>query len=568
MPGGVRPFSDVLIGGMPLWEFLDSGRPLRRFEDLLKVLEFLHIAEGLLAPYSSRYPLVEPRELIPPFDAPLIEYKELPAFSMLALDRQLSYMDEGFQFDILLPEGTPPDPRVISFNRRAIRRRLPRNIVRELERVIGRRAITPVSHYHRLLKLLVRMDRGHLIARAPDGSFYLAGIYASFPSDLDGEIKRFGRQIGKFIKGDNESYLRNRQFVYHFLMEQMGFPICGERHTSAALFARRLMRRRERFVVKVLGHSDRTITTLTSEGASGRLPVVQKVALVSAAGCPPEKLKELGKGGFFVDRRRKVVILRVYYQQHAYHKDNILEERALSVLNQEVIHPRTGEVLEGMDVLGLSQDRLLLLNDIVRGEHRGSIVYRGRERVVGTASTRNRLKFLAAWLRKHRSILADYAPENFERVVKVLSSYLDDPARAEEFARYQRLYEEVKQAFAELKVAHRLRLLERLITTRTDHEGRRLTHVQLLVVLVHILSEEAGALLKHYPKAMRKLLRICRKYMNDPYLRRRYLSRPPRTTYEHHLRAEYAKLSELVRRYEQMLQAPSPSKASSATSAP
>jgi hypothetical protein len=69
------------------------------------------------------------------------------------------------------------------------------------------------------------MDRGQVIARGLNGGFHLAGIFASFPSDLDGEIKRLGTRIHKFKKGDNQRYSQNRDFVYRFLMEQSGFAI-------------------------------------------------------------------------------------------------------------------------------------------------------------------------------------------------------------------------------------------------------------------------------------------------------------------------------------------------------
>ena len=81
-------------------------------------------------------------------------------------------------------------------------------------------------------------------------------------------------------------------------MEQCGFPICGERHTSAAIFARRLLRKRERFLIKVLGTSDRTITTLASLGSKSGKPGLEKVALVSARNVNPETIEVLHDGGF------------------------------------------------------------------------------------------------------------------------------------------------------------------------------------------------------------------------------------------------------------------------------
>jgi hypothetical protein len=548
-----RAFKKALIGEIPLWDLLKEPGPKGSLDQLVQALDYLHMNSALLAPYDREYPLVEPRELVPPFDAPLIEYKHLPAFSMVALDRSLSYQDEGFQYDQMRPRDGASNRGITAINRQTLRNRLPRNLVPQLERALGRGGPTPVRRYVQLLPLLMQMDRGHVIARDSRGVFFLAGVFASFPSDLDGEIKRFGRLVGKFAKGDNQLYADNRLFVYGFLMEQLGFPICGERHTSAALFARRLRRRRENFVVKVLGHSDRAITTLTSQGARRRLPRVEKVALVAASGLGRDTQRTLRQGGFYVDSKRKVVLVKVHYTQHVYHPDNVLEDRALSVAAQEVIHPQTGELLSGLDVLGLGQDRALVLNDIVRGEFTGSIVFQGNERVEGTADTPSRLKFLAAWLKKHRHILADYSPEHFERCVRVVSSYLNESKHRGEFQRNRKLYRQVRNSLRSLRAAHRLRLLEKLVTNRADSFGRQLKHVQVLIILVHVVSQEGEEMLAKHPRQLQKLLRICEKYLKNPYLRRRYLSKPPGNTIEREVLGHYKMLTKMVERYQKKL---------------
>ncbi len=120
-----------------------------------------------------------------------------------------------------------------------------------------------------------------MIAKNTQGKFYFAGIYASFPSDLDTELKRFGLKIGKFQPGDNRLYEINRLFVYQFLMELYGFPIASERRTSSALFARKLFKMGEDFLIRVLGQSDRTITSLYRSTDSRMYPKVEKIALVS-----------------------------------------------------------------------------------------------------------------------------------------------------------------------------------------------------------------------------------------------------------------------------------------------
>ncbi len=548
MSRGEEYFRELKIGHRPFWDLQKAPPRGTDLGTLLRVLEYLHIAAVLLPAYGPDYPLVEPPELIPSFDAPLIEYKDLPAFSLAVFDRELSYQDEGFQYDSLWPEGNPPDPSKAAMNRQILRQRLPRDQVPLMEKDLGRKALTPFSRYHLLLPHLVKMDRGHVIARDQERHFHLAGIFASFPSDLDGEIKRFGRQIGKFVPGDNQRYAENRLFVYRFLMEQTGFPICGERHTSAALFARRLMRRRERFAIKVLGTSDRVITTLTSLGAEKNLPRVEKVALVQARGCTEENRRRLEEGGFLVDRRRRVLILRVGYVQHAYHPDNVLEDRAISVRRQEVIHPQTGQTME-LDVLGINRDRLVDLNDIVRGEAHGTIIYKGREEVRDTRDIKSRLKFLSAWLAKHRYLLAEYSPDNFDRLRRVLQSFLEDQSLQKDFQRHSHLYQEVLDLVRDLRMAHRLRLLEKLVQSRSDSSGRKLKHVHVLVILSHILGQEGRQLARDHPRLLRKLLAICQRQLNNPYLKKRYLSHPPRTSGERELVGQYRLLERLVERF-------------------
>jgi hypothetical protein len=243
-----------------------------------------------------------------------------------------------------------------------------------------------------------------------------------------------------------------------------------------------------------------------------------------------------------------VVILRVSYSQHRYHPDNVLEDRALSVLRQEVVHPHTGLVLEDMDILGLNQDRLLMLNDIVRGEFHGSILYHGRQRLEYTSGMVSRMKFLVAWLEKHRHILADYSPDNFTRAMKVIYSFLEDGEGKEGFQRHRDLHREVRQVVNRLRISHRLRLLEKLVQSRSDASGRKLQHIQILIILVHVLSQEGESLAQEHPEALRKLVRICQKALDNPYLKRRYLTSPPKNAQQRHIVGEYKLLQALVKR--------------------
>ena len=105
-------------------------------------------------------------------------------------------------------------------------------------------------------------------------------MYASFPPTWTPNSRPSAASLGKFKKLDSATYEQEREFVYQFLMELYGFPIAAERRTSAALFARKLSRLKEPYLIKVLGASDRTITSLSGFDQK-RYPLVEKIALIS-----------------------------------------------------------------------------------------------------------------------------------------------------------------------------------------------------------------------------------------------------------------------------------------------
>ncbi|CAO0823437.1 hypothetical protein DFAR_360012 [Desulfarculales bacterium] len=119
----------------------------------------------------------------------------------------------AFNWTCVLPEGQPTNSTRAAQSRVLIRDRLPRNQLTGFEQAMGRRAVTRFSCYNQLLFHLFKMDRGYVLSRDPSGAIHLAGIFASFPSGLDGEIKRYGRQGSNFSQGDNDLYAANRLFV-------------------------------------------------------------------------------------------------------------------------------------------------------------------------------------------------------------------------------------------------------------------------------------------------------------------------------------------------------------------
>ena len=245
-------FSEVRLSGLSLAAIKKGAATIRDRTLLKDFLEYSHLKKGLLAPYHPHYPLVEPRELLPSFEKNFAEYKDLPSFSMVVFNRPLSYQEEIFQFDLLHPL-TAGKKRHIRGDLDKILPHLDRDLRGAFRQRFGNRDLTDLSHYDELLEYLFHMDRAHVLARDAKGDFRLLGVYASFPSDLDSELKALGRRLGKFRDLDSAAYEREREFVYQFLMELYGFPIASERRTSAALFARKLSRLKEPYLIKVLG---------------------------------------------------------------------------------------------------------------------------------------------------------------------------------------------------------------------------------------------------------------------------------------------------------------------------
>ncbi|MCL4502790.1 MAG: hypothetical protein M1438_13230 [Deltaproteobacteria bacterium] len=509
--------SEVLLNGQPLADFKLGQSTLRDRYLLKEFLDCVHLKKGLLEPYSADYPLVEPRELLPSFEKNFAEYQHLPSFSMVAFNRPLSYQDEIFQFDLLHPlsDGKKRGARE---NLDKILPHLDRDLRNAFRARFANRDLTDLAHYEEVLDSLFHMDRAHVIAReAPQGDFRLLGVYASFPSDLDTELKALGRRLGKFKSQDSATYEREREFIYQFLMEIYGFPIASERRTSAALFARKLSRLKEQYLVKVLGASDRTITSLSGLEQKQH-PLVEKTALISLPLGLAEANPHLGDQGFYVDPRRRVVIFKVTYQQHKYNRFNVLEDRALSVVKQELIHPVHGGRESGLNILKDSRRSLKELTDIVRGEHLGSISYGRSELITGTKTHEERLKFLSAWLAKNMRRLGRYRYEGFEAVKKVLNSYLLNREYREAFAKHEELHREVLHRLAYLTQAQRLQPLEKLVQFDDKHRApspaRRLT---LAVAFLEAIEEE---LIYFYPDLFTKCLSLWEELLHYPYFRK------------------------------------------------
>ncbi|MUM78275.1 hypothetical protein GKC30_11570 [Pseudodesulfovibrio sp. F-1] len=521
--------------------FNGNREPLRAqsLEELKEHLDYTHIRQCLLRPYFEEkdYPVVEARELLPSFEVDLHEYKNLPGFSMVVFDRPLNSFQEVFQYDALhaptdweMPQAAEYacqlEESVIATNVRTFLSRLPkRHHARFLEHFEGQ-DICGMDLYDELLPFLLELERAHVMAHDATGRFTLQGVYASLPSNLDSELKQFGLRIGKFKPGNNIMYECNRLFVYQFMMELYGFPIVSERRTSSAMFSIRLLRQNQRFIVRVLGQSDRTITTLMSRQADAparirRYPRVEKIALVRVNESQKETIELLEDQGFFVDSKNRVVILRVTYQQHEYNPKNVREDRALSVHRQEVVHPFTGRTIDALNIIQNVQNMILRLNDIVRGECRIPISYRRSEIIRSTESHEDRLKVLSMWLSKHMYRIVDYSDEYFAQVVKVLDGYLLAPDNYDVFSEHHELHQEVWGRFSHIQQARKVRILEELRWRR--YRGQPVSYKEMLEIMTDILGDLKFEIVNYFDKLVAKVLIIGEDVAADAYLRRKYV---------------------------------------------
>jgi len=531
---------------------------IRSLADLKRFLDWVHIKECLLRPFAEQpdYPVVDFRELLPSFEADPFEYKDLPGFSMVVMARPLRYFQEIFQYDVLhclidyaddnYRDQCPLETSIFGQNTRTFCSRLAKSVHDQFRRDFADVDVTGLENYAALLPIILQMDRAHVISVNSQSDFYLSGLYCSFPSYLDTELKRFGLNIKKFAVGDDRRYERNRNFVYQFLMELYGFPIVSERRTSAALFARRLFRMGEKFMVRVLGQSDRVITTLSSHPDARYYPLVEKIALVTVDRSQTEAIKALGEAGYFVDVDRRVVIVRVTYRQHKFDANNVRQDRALSVAGQEVLHPLTGRPFPKLNIIRDTYSLFLQLNDIVRGEYNGRTVYKRNEIVENTDTHEKKLKFLYSWLSKHQRRIIGYSDEFYSNVVKVMDSYMLSPDHYEDFSTLRDLYQEVWSKYNYIQQARKVKLLEDL-QVRT-YKGETLSYLQMLSLFTEILNDLKFEIVNYFDNLVERVLSLGDMILNDHYLLRNYIKKKDieLSTYGQSVKKNYGRLVSLL----------------------
>ncbi len=512
---------------------LEQGHIISDLHTFKRFLDAVHVKHCLLKPYceEERYPLVDSRDLVPSFEAELWEYKNLPGFSMVAFARQLESFSEIFQYDLLYPvmdavsdaQGAycPLEPQVFAANTQTLSMRLPEKIQESFREAFKKRDVTALDFLPELMPYLLNLDRAHVFSKDRFGNFHLGGVFASFPSDIDGELKRFGLRSGKFRLGDNELYERNRLFIYQFLMELYGFPVSSERRTSAALFARRLHKLGEHFIIKVLGQSDRTITTIWNDGTHRNYPQVEKIALTCVDPERTDLINTLDKKGFFIDRKRLVVLIRVTYKQHKFNADNVRQDRALSTATQEIIHPLTGELFGNVNIVKDTTTMLLRLSDITKGEYIGRVVYKRTEIVENTDTHEKRLKMLFAWLSKNQRRIISYSDEFFYGITKALDLYLKNPEHEQAFTQLNELYQEVMSTYAYIRQARQVGALEDIIARQ--YKGEKLSYSRMLQEAVALLHDMSFTLGTYFAPLIDHVLHITNSLIHNRYLVRTYI---------------------------------------------
>ncbi len=505
-------------------------------ENLKRFLDWVHVKYCLLRPFfeSSSYPLVSPDELMPSFESTLYEYPKLPGFSLIALDRHMDYFLEPFQFDILhciedaietsSGPASPFEPAIIKQNQATFLSRLHKPIQDAFRNDFQDSRISDLNTYPKIIPYILHMDRGHVLSKNNAGDFYFSGIYASFPSDLNYELKRFGLKIGKFKRDDSRLYELNRNFVYRFLMELYGFPIAAERRTSAALFARQLKRKRESFLIRVLGQSDRTITTIYFNPEYVKNPLIEKIALISLAKTAVDKIENLESRGFLISQAPPAGILRIRYRQHEYDPSNIRKDRALSATHLEFIHPLTGETQNAASYIKDTTLLYLTLNDIVKGEYYGRIRFKRNEIVEDTDTHEKRLKFLSAWLKKHQRRIIGYSEEFYNKVAKVLDTYLFAEENFALFQEMNELYQEVFKQYNYIQQARKAKQLEDIRQKR--FKGQKINYLEMLDLAIRNLKDLKFENVNQFESLLEHALATCQAILRDPYLLNKYI-RPP-----------------------------------------
>ena len=170
---------------------------------------------------------------------------------------------------------------------------------------------------------------------------------------------------------------------------------------------------------------------------------------------------------------------------------------------------------------------LLHLNDIVRGEYAGCVLYKRTELVQNTDTDEKKLKFLSAWLSKHQRRIISYSDDFFTSVVRVMSDYLYQPEKDEVFSGIRELYLEVVSRFSYIQQARRVRLLQDIGARKLRKQ--RLTYRQMFREALQLLNDLKFEVGTYFEPIVDDIINTLEKILSDPYLRRTYIIPPENT---------------------------------------
>jgi hypothetical protein len=199
----------------------------------------------------------------------------------------------------------------------------------------------------------------------------------------------------------------------------------------------------------------------------------------------------------------------------------VRQDRALSVWRQEIIHPLTGQVCTSVNLIKDSYTMSLKLNDIVRGEYNGRVIYKRNEVVENTDTHEKRLKCLYFWLGKHQRRIIGYSDEFYSNVVKVLDNYLLNADHYDDFDAMRDLYQEVWGRYSYIQQARKVKDLEDLQDRL--YKGQRISYLKMLTLYVEIMNDLKFEIVNYFDTLVEKVLYIGEKVLSDPYLAANYI---------------------------------------------
>ena len=200
------------------------------------------------------------------------------------------------------------------------------------------------------------------------------------------------------------------------------------------------------------------------------------------------------------------------------------------------------------------------LNDIVRGEYTGCVLYKRTELVENTDTDEKKLKFLSAWLGKHQRRIISYSDEFFNNVIKIIGDYLYQPQKDDYFENIRELYLEVVSRFSYIQQARNVRLLQDIGMRK--YKKQKLTYRQMFREALQLLGELKFEGSNYFEPIVDDIINTIEKILSDRYLRRNYILPAENTLSKigQEIRKNYGRLSQIQYEFKELKKAKSTSK--------